>query len=149
MKNQIGIYYRGVNVSYRSIIMPKAYLHLPDMAMLKVNDVVDIRRISPSGVESHIQIRPDKNLLELYTVEEICLVCYMCLTLGYSTVGDATEMLDAISYDHQRLYARALEDVLSPEHSSGIIKVFNDLVYLSYIHSRGHQQFEVGYVVQE
>ena len=128
--------------------MPKVYLHLPDMAMLTVNDVVDIRRIVPSGVETSVQIRPDKALLEIYTIEEICFVCYICLTLGYSTIGDATEMLDAISYDHQRIYAKALESVISPEQSSGIIKVFNDLAYVSYIYSRGHQQFEVGYVVQ-
>lgn len=126
--------------------MPKVYLHLPELAKIKRGNKLRYNVALPGEVNAFYSVTADEKLLEKYTIEELCLVCYFCLILGYSTIGDATDMLEAIPYDHQPIYAKAIDSHISPEQSGGIIKVFNDLVYLSNIKAKGRHQFEVIYV---
>lgn len=125
--------------------MPKVYLHLPELSGIKPPRFTYIRR-GTSGIVNKADFTPNRKLLANYTLEEICLMCYFCVVLGYSTVGDATELLDSIPYELQSLYASVVDDTLCREHSSGIIKVFNDLEYVSNIRDKGRQNFEVTYV---
>lgn len=120
--------------------MRKAYLHLPELASISRTTL----KTAPSGVINKIVL--GEQGFDGRTIDEVGLLCYFCVVLGYSTVGDATAVLDNIKYEYQSMYANMVDKLLQRENSSGIIRVFNDLEYVVNVRDKGKQHFEVTYV---